>query len=100
MADQKKRPRTEIVTVGYMGRDYEVDKTALLSMKYQRLLACGSRDQAAMYDAMDVILCGKLAECEQTIPEEDGSVGEYGASVDAMAAFFGAITEQVSPAKK
>lgn len=104
MAEEKAKAKAEtgpeIVTVHYMGGDYEVDKTALLSMRYQRMLAAGAKgDMATMFDAADAIMCGRLDEYGEAIPEKDGSVGAYGASVDAMVEFLAAATEQATAAK-
>lgn len=105
MAEEKEKAKAvseepETVTVHYMGGDYEVDKTALLSMRYQRMLASGAKgDMAAMFDAMDAIMCGRLDEYAGSIPEEDGSRCAYGASMDAMGAFLAAATEQATAAK-
>lgn len=86
-------------TVRYMGADYEVDREALMSMRCQRALANADRDQAASFDAMDAILCGKLDEYVMAIPEADGEVAPHGASMAAMAAFFNAVYEQVTGVK-
>lgn len=95
----KKEAAADTVAVNYMGGTYEVCKPALLSMKYQRKLANASRDLAGAFDAMDVILCGRLDEYVEGIPEPDGTVSGYGASIEAMNAFFDAASEQAAGAK-
>ena len=82
-------------TVSYMGRDYQVDPTALTSMKVNRALVNAESDMKASYDAMDAICCGRLDEYLDVLPEPDGGVGEYGASFEAFNAFLSAAAEQV-----
>ena len=90
MAKQKSE-----TTVSYMGRDYQVDRAALTSMKVNRALGNAESDMEASYDAMDAICCGRLDEYLDVLPEPDGGVGEYGASFEAFNAFLSAAPEQV-----
>ena len=82
-------------TVSYMGRDYQVDRAALTSMKVNRALVNAESDMKASYDAMDAICCGRLDEYLDVLPEPDGGVGEYGASFEAFNAFLSSAAEQV-----
>lgn len=90
MAKQKSE-----TTVSYMGRDYQVDRAALTSMKVNRALVNAESDMKASYDAMEAICCGRLDEYLDVLPEPDGGVGEYGASFEAFNAFLSAAAEQV-----
>ena len=90
MAKQKSE-----TTVSYMGRDYQVDRAALTSMKVNRALVNAESDMKASYDAMDAICCGRLDEYIDVLPEPDGGVGEYGASFEAFNAFLAAAAEPV-----
>lgn len=85
----------DVQTVHYMGCDYEIDADAVRAVRIQRAMANADRDAAAAFDAMDAVMCGKLDEACMTIPEEDGEVGEYGASTAALGAFFSEAGEQI-----
>lgn len=89
----------ENVTVSYMGRDYEVCRPAIVSLRVQRAMANAGRDLAAAFDAMDEVCCGRLDEYASTIPEKDGEVSSHGASTEAVIAFVNAAAEQVADAK-
>lgn len=93
----KKPVNTE--TFDYKGKTYTVDRDAINSIKVQRAMANAQKDLAAAFDAMDAICCGKLDEYAQTIPEKDGTMGEYGASIEAMGDFFNAAAEEITGAK-
>lgn len=97
MAASKKE--MQIVTVNYMGREYEVDSDALRSVKLNRAFANAGKDLARAYEAMDAMCCGHLDDYADTIPEEDGTVLAYGASFAALNAFLGAAAEQAVNAK-
>lgn len=93
------KTKMENAKVTYMGHEYEVSVPALRSAKLNRAMANAGRDMAAAYDAMDVMCCGKFDEYADMIPEADGTVQPYGASLDAMIAFLNAAAEQVLGAK-
>lgn len=92
------KTRHEEITVPYMGRDYQVNKAALTSMKVNRALANAENDMQASYSAMDEICCGKLDEYLDVIPEPDGEVSGYGASFEAFNAFL-SVAAEVAKAK-
>lgn len=77
-----------IIGVEFRGGTYDINKAALHSMKVQKAMLLANVNQAAAFDAMDKICCGKLDEYLDRIPEEDGTVGEFGASDEALGAFL------------
>ena len=89
----------EKVTVKYLGEEFEVNASALKSIKVQRQIARAEDDISKAYEAFDLVCCGNMDEYCDRIPEKDGSVSPYGASVEAFVAFFGAAAEQVTGAK-
>jgi hypothetical protein len=91
-----RKPHPIIKTVTYKGEEYEVNYSAMTSIRYQRRLANAERDVAAYWDALDVVCCGRLDEYQERIPEPDGEMGEYGTSIDGLNAFITAATEQAA----
>lgn len=91
-------PSDERVTVEFRGGEYEVSKTAYRSARVQRGLALGNdpAHQGDAYDAIDALCCGRSDEYMGRIPEEDGTVGPYGCSNDAFAAFMAAAGEAIA----
>lgn len=88
----------ERVGFEFRGVGFEVSRTAYLSARVQRglSLAGDPRRQADAYEAIDAVCCGRSDEYMGMIPEEDGSVGPYGCSNDAFAAFMQAAGEAIS----
>lgn len=82
-----------VMSIEFRGGSYEINKAALHSMKVQKAMLLADKDQAAAFDAMDKICCGKLDEYLDRMPEEDGELGEFGASDAAVAAFMAAAAE-------
>lgn len=99
MASDKTGKPAGVLEVEYKGGVFEVDREAAVSMALQRKLANYDRDPAAAFDAMDAILCGHLDDYIQRIPEADGAIGRYGASMTAMIDFLNAVSEQAAGAK-
>lgn len=77
-----------MATVEFRGGTYEVSVKAMHSMRVQKAMAMPDEDQAAFWRAMDAICNGKLDEYIDRMPDENGEVSEYGASVEDMMAFF------------
>ena len=88
-----------IKKVEYMGETYDVDMSAIQSVKVQRALANGDSDPAKFYQAIDMACCGNLDEYAEKIPEADGTMGPYGTSMPALLAFFEFAAEQVNGSK-
>lgn len=65
----------------FRGETFEISLAALFSMRVQKAMAMEMEDQPGFYRAVDAIFCGNLDEYLDRIPGEDGSVGEFGASV-------------------
>lgn len=86
------------VTFDFRGGEYEVSRTAFLSARVQKGLALASdpAHQADAYAAIDALCCGRSEEYMGRIPEEDGSVGPYGASNEAFGAFMAAAAEAIA----
>lgn len=88
------------VTFEFRGAEFEASRTAFLSARVQRGLAVAGdmapASQRMAYDAMDAVCCGRLDEYMGRIPEEDGTLGLYGCSNEAFAAFMAAAGEAVS----
>lgn len=85
-----------IKRVQYKGEEYEVNYSAMTSVRYQRRLANAEKNFSAYWDALDVICCGRLDEYQDRIPEPDGEMGEYGTSVEGLDAFIAAATKQAA----
>ncbi len=85
-----------VVEVAFRGEKFEVNAAAFKSMKIQKDLALMERNPGNAFEALDVVLCGKLDDALMRIPEDDGEVAELGASSDAFAEFLAHVTEQVA----
>lgn len=95
-AEKPAKAHPVIKRVQYKGEEYEVNYSAMTSVRYQRRLANAEKDFSAYWDALDAICCGRLDEYQERIPEPDGEMGEYGTSVDGFNAFIEAATEQAA----
>ena len=86
------------VKLTFRGVELEVSRTAYLSARVQRGLALSGDPsrQAEAYAAIDALCLGRSDEYMGMIPEEDGSVGPYGCSNEAFAAFMQAAGEAIS----
>lgn len=89
-----------IFTVDFRGEKFDVNRAALLSMKVQSAMTRGDEDPKAMYKAIDLICCGKSAEYFDRMPEEDGTVSEFGATAETFAEFIQAATKEVGADSK
>lgn len=97
-ATEAAAPADERVTVEFRGGEYEVSKTAYRSARVQRGISLGSdpAHQSEAYAAIDALCCGRSDEYMGRIPEEDGTVGPYGCSNEAFAAFMAAAGEAIA----
>lgn len=84
---------TGVATVEFRGGTYEVSVKAMRSMRVQKAMAMPDDDQPAFWRALDAICNGHLDDYIDNMPDEDGNVSEYGASVEDMMAFFQTATE-------
>lgn len=84
---------TGVATVEFRGGTYEVSVKALHSMRVQKAMAMPDDDQPAFWRALDAICNGHLDEYIDNMPDKNGNVSEYGASVEDMMAFFQAASE-------
>lgn len=84
-----------VKSFGFRGGEYEVNLLAARSARIQRDLTYIADPARASrgWDAFDSLFCGNLDDYMSRIPEEDGSVGEFGCSDEAFNAFVAAATE-------
>lgn len=79
----------------FRGSDFEVDVAAAHSMRVQRDISLvGEPGHAAKgWESFDKLFCGRLDECLDSIPGEDGKVGEHGCTDADFVAFVQAASE-------
>lgn len=96
MAGKKGSP--DVVSFEFRGQTFEASRSAYLSPRVQRGLAYGSDPgrQSEAWRAIDAVCMGRTDEYMSRIPEEDGTVGEYGCSAEAWAEFSRAMGEAIS----
>ena len=87
----------DVMTVHFRGQEFEVDVTALSSLKVQTALNLAARDPRAANEAMDLVGCGHLVDYIGRVPDADGNApGELGCSAEDWEAFTSAMAEAVS----
>ena len=87
----------DVMTVHFRGQEFEVDVTALSSLKVQTALSLGNKDPRAANEAMDLVCCGHLIDYIGRVPDADGNApGELGCSAEDWEAFTSAMAEAVS----
>lgn len=91
------KARHDVRTVKFRGQEFDVDVTALSSLKVQTALNLGGRDPRAANEAMDLVCCGRLVDYIGRIPDAEGNApGELGCSAEDWEAFVAATAEAVS----
>lgn len=91
------KAKHELRTVKFRGQEFDVDVTALSSLKVQTALNLGGRDPRAANEAMDLVCCGRLVDYIGRIPDAEGNApGELGCSAEDWEAFVAAMAEAVS----
>lgn len=87
----------DVMTVQFRGQEFDVDVTALSSLKVQTALNLAARDPRAANEAMDLVCCGHLVDYIGRVPDADGNApGELGCSAEDWEAFTSAMAEAVS----
>jgi len=87
----------DVMTVQFRGQEFDVDVTALSSLKVQTALNLAARDPRAANEAMDLVCCGHLVDYIGRVPDADGNApGELGCSAEDWEAFISAMAEAVS----
>lgn len=87
----------DVMTVQFRGQEFDVDVTALSSLKVQTALNLAARDPRAANEAMNLICCGHLVDYIGRVPDADGNApGELGCSAEDWEAFTSAMAEAVS----
>lgn len=91
MPDKRKR---EIKTIDFRGETFDIDLTALRSLKVQTAIVLAERNQVAANEAFDLMCCGKLVEYMGRIPDADGNApDELGCSAEDWQEFCIAAAE-------
>lgn len=91
------KAKHELRTVKFRGQEFDVDVTALSSLKVQTALNLAARDPRAANEAMDLVCCGHLVDYIGRVPDADGNdPGELGCSAEDWKAFTSAMAEAVS----
>lgn len=87
----------DVMTVQFRGQEFDVDVTALSSLKVQTALNLAARDPRAANEAMNLVCCGHLVDYIGRVPDADGNApGELGCSAEDWEAFTSAMAEAVS----
>ena len=87
----------DVMTVQFRGQEFDVDVTALSSLKVQTALNLAARDPRAANEAMDLVCCGHLVDYIGRVPDADGNAPcELVCSAEDWEAFISAIAEAVS----
>lgn len=87
----------DVMTVQFRGQEFDVDVTALSSLKVQTALNLAARDPRAANEAMDLVCCGHLVDYIGRVPDADGNApDELGCSAEDWEAFTSAMAEAVS----
>lgn len=87
----------DVMTVQFRGQEFDVDVTALSSLKVQTALNLAARDPRAANEAMNLVCCGHLVDYIGRVPDADGNApGELGCSAEDWEAFTSAMAETVS----
>lgn len=81
---------TGVMKFEYEGREYEVSKAAISSIKVQRAMAYDGVPERMreVWDAIDLVFCGKTSEYMDTLSDEP-----TGPSAEQWTAFFQAAME-------
>lgn len=87
----------DVMTVQFRGQEFDVDVTALSSLKVQTALNLAARDPRAANEAMDLVCCGHLVDYIGRVPDADGNApDELGCSAEDWMAFTNAMAEAAS----
>lgn len=87
----------DVMTVQFRGQEFDIDVTALSSLKVQTALNLAARDPRAANEAMNLVYCGHLVDYIGRVPDADGNApGELGCSAEDWEAFTLAMAEAVS----
>lgn len=89
MAD-KTNANTGVMSFEYNGREYEVSKAAIGSIKVQRAMAYDGVPERMreVWDAIDLVFCGKTSEYMDALSDDP-----MGPSAEEWTAFFQAAME-------